>query len=145
MKSHIESVHDRVNDTIEDVCSTQNMIEDARARKKGQKIQQCDQCEYKTGSNAMLRVHKRTKHKDIEGLEQNENSVEDRMTNENSVENRKLHKQINKYISKRRKCELCEKKFNKEATYNKHMNTIHEGRSMVVNTNITSIELNLSK
>ena len=104
---------------------------------------------YKIGSTAMLRVHKRTIHKDI-GLVQKENIVEDKIPNANSGEKRKSNKQPNKYISKRIKCELCEKKFNKETTYKKHMDTIHVGMNKVANTSkdepssSTSIELNLS-
>ena len=69
LKSHMESVHHKENETAEDVCSTQNMIEDARARKNGQIVQQCDQCEYKTASKAMLRMHKRTEHRETENID----------------------------------------------------------------------------
>ena len=117
MKEHIETVHDNKNDTVEDVCSTQNMIADARARKSGQKIQQCDQCEYKTASKAMLRMHNRKEHIEQEGEKEIEVNVVQNMTKEKTK----------KYISKRIKCEICDKKFNKETTYQKHMKSDHVG------------------
>ena len=69
------------DDVVEDVCSTQNMIDDARARKAGQRVQQCDQCEYNTASKAMLRMHRRTKHKEVEHETQKEVIVGDKVLN----------------------------------------------------------------
>ena len=115
LKTHIESVHE--NETVEDVCSTQNMIEDARARKGGQKTQQCDQCEYKTSSKAMLSRHKRNEYVELE------NETEVKVVQNIASEIQKTKK----YVSKRIKCYACDKKFNKESTYLKHRNTDHVG------------------
>ena len=126
LKTHNESVHGNKDDTVEDVCSTQNMIEDARARKSGQSGQQCDQCEYQTASKAMLRMHKRNKHKVVE----NETGVivDQNMRKEDSTEKTK------KYVSKRIKCEHCDRRFNKESRYQKHNKTDHVGLGNYVGT-----------
>ena len=52
--------------------------------------------------------------------------------------NENVHMNKTVYISKRRKCQHCEKRFNKEETYDKHMKNEHNGTQ---NTN-ASIELN---
>ena len=130
MRNTVKNVDD---DVVEDVCSTQNMIGDARARKDGQRVQQCDQCEYNTASKAMLRMHRRTKHKEVEHETQKEVIVGDKVLNENIEEKRKKEKTI-KYIRKRIECQQCEKKFNKASRYNEHKKTFHEGMAKDVST-----------
>ena len=48
MRRHTEIEETNTVAVEEDVCSTQNMIQDARARKRGNIHQQCDICEYST-------------------------------------------------------------------------------------------------
>ena len=112
--------------TDEDVTSTQNMIADARARKGGNTVNKCDQCDFNTASKAMLRLHKRTIHRGREIVAKapiaNKDSIEE------ESEQSKL-KTANKapYITKRIKCDQCEKKFNKESRFRLHMKTVHKG------------------
>ena len=47
-------------------------------------------------------------------------------------------KKTNKYIHKRIKCQQCEKKFNKESTFNTHMKSYHEDQGMDVEVNLVN-------
>ena len=107
------------------------MIEDARARKNGQTVQKCEQCEYKTASKAMLRKHKRTEHRETEEIIVVQNN-DPLPVVQNSNKNKENTKK--KYISKRIQCDHCDKKFNKESRFTVHMKTDHIG----LDTNLRS-------
>ena len=94
LKTHIQSAHEDIQD--EDITSTQNMINDSRARKdqKG-KASKCENCDFKTTSVTILKQHVKRVH---------------------------LVKTTN---SKRIYCNKCDKKFNKESTYKAHMKKAH--------------------
>ena len=129
MRRHTEIEETNTVAVEEDVCSTQNMIQDARARKRGNIHQQCDICEYSTASKAMLRVHRRTTHR--KQVEQSLETEKVPITNSDNTENEnkeKESKKTSKYIRKRKKCEQCDKQFNKESNLIAHMKSVHVGK-----------------
>ena len=46
---------------------------------------------------------------------------------ESLITHKKSHHKTKAVTSKRRQCNLCEKRFNKEITFNQHMKKDHEG------------------
>ena len=123
-KQHEES------NSPDDITSTQNMIEDARARKASKIDKKCDQCDFSTASKAMLRLHVRTKHrineKQREDREEvNTLSASKASTSDVSAENNLTNAKT--YIKKRIKCDHCDKKFNKQERFKLHMETVHKG------------------
>ena len=96
----------------EDITSTQNMINDSRARRelKG-KSNECDKCDYKTGSISLLRQHVKQCSKSSENM--NKSDITE------TVENKKSK-------SKRIQCKKCEQKFNKQTTFKIHMESVHK-------------------
>ena len=64
----------------------------------------CDQCGFKTTSEAVQKQHKILNH------------------SKNGFTNHKT--------SKRKKCAFCEKQFNKEETYKKHIQSTHEMKAL---------------
>ena len=104
------------------------MINDSRERRKlvtlGQEQKlNCDHCEWSTGSKTLLNRHTTTHHKE-NPLKENEMVPKESQKKE--------------YISKRIKCDKCDKKFNKVATFKKHMDLDHEE---VINPNLSSSNL----
>ena len=88
--------------------STQEMIQDSRARREQKIIQfTCEQCGFRSGSETLLKRHKDLNHNEI------------------NATTRKT------YTSKRLKCEYCDKKFNKFETFKKHMKLIHKKEETV--------------
>ena len=136
MRRTTETKLDNAED--DDVCSTQNMIEDARERRRGETEQKCDMCTYTTASKAMLRVHRRTKHREsLKEKQHKEDSTGDKESMENSEEKRNCDDKslkATKYTKKRIQCEKCDKKFNKESRFKSHMKTVHEGLASDVST-----------
>ena len=61
----------------------------------------CDKCGFKTTSKTVLKAHKELHHE----------------------------KKIKQMASKRKECNICGKRFNKETTFNHHMKSLHEGMS----------------
>ena len=108
----------------------------------------CDQCNYKAATKSNLIVHEKTVHEKmkfhcyqcnytattktnlIEHVESNHNhknmvNIEaDNKTDKTDTTVKKT------YISKRIKCKICVKKFNKEETYLKHMKQDHKENSI---------------
>ena len=139
----------------DNTISTQEFIEDARARKKALNNKEnskfkCDKCDYKSGSKTLMYRHINNIHKEIQNPENKKESapvlpstgkkntreeatkpteipivLEER---QNSPENTPKNHPQKKYIHKRLKCEQCDKKFNKKETFKKHMETIHKDR-----------------
>ena len=99
--------------------STQEFINDSRERRKlgtsGKTKLKCDHCEWSTGSKTLLKRHLLNTH-------------ETKIT-----ETPKENTNNKKYISKRIKCEQCDKKFNKEATFTKHMESVHKKVNILLN------------
>ena len=79
----------------------------------------CNQCDHKAITKQDL-----NKHIDLTHIDNNINN------NENDNDDEKIpskNRRSQKYISKRIKCQKCDKKFNKKETYQKHVNKIHGG------------------
>ena len=102
--SHLKMQH--LCDQIEDVTSTQNMIKDSRIRRNlnGREIN-CQNCEYRTKSMALLTLHANICNKNNAIAKEKENNAKK---------------------GKRIYCTKCDKKFNKEQTYSAHMKKIME-------------------
>ena len=82
------------------------MISDSRARRQQNiKLFNCEKCEYKSGSETLMKRHNEVTHDQQTGIS-------------NKIERKA-------YISKRLKFSLCDKKFNKKATYESHVKRIH--------------------
>ena len=80
--------------------STQEIIDDARFRRKNSvKEIHCEQCNYKTGSDTLMKRRNFKEHK--------------------------TQAPPKSYTSKRISCKYCTKKFNKNATFEKHMKESH--------------------
>ena len=84
----------------------------------------CDQCHYQSTKEEDCIRHKETTH-DIPNVEN---------TEENKAHS-KGGKQNKKYVQKRKKCELCEKKFNKSETFDKHMRQVHGSKTNKMKSN----------
>ena len=105
------TLHTQDNDIV---LSTQEMINDARVRRIIRKNEfTCEKCEFKSASEALLRRHDKSHHK------------ETKATSSKKV-----------YTSKRLKCNMCAKKFNKLETFDKHMKTFHETDTSIGNNNL---------
>ena len=139
-------------DTTEDegTLSSQEMIDDARERRlRNAKINQCEQCEFKSASKTLLIRHQQSVH---EGNKYKCDQCEHIATTKGSLEMHKgthhihqcnqcdykdetkggltkhkesIHDNKSKYVSKRIQCENCEKKFNKRETFKIHMEKFH--------------------
>ena len=82
----------------------------ALRRQQNIKLCNCEKCEYKSGSETLMKRHNEVTHDQQTGIG-------------NKIERKA-------YISKRLRCSLCDKKFNKERNYNIHMTIEHkEGHS----------------
>ena len=99
---------------------------------------QCDKCEYSSTSNALLKQHKIIEHEtekiemrprlscDICEFKSTSETVLNQHKNLNHKTTTKNIKKHSTTSSKRKKCEYCDKQFNKEETYNKHVKKAHE-------------------
>ena len=101
---------------MDNILSTQEMINDSRARReKKQKLFKCELCEFTSGSETLIERHTETTHYE-------KTSVSVCKSPKEKCQDKNLKK---KYTSKRLKCKFCEKKFNKEETFTKHMKQSH--------------------
>ena len=129
LEKHIESQH-TVNTYECDITSTQNMIHDSRVRRNlnGKEIH-CENCDFTSKSMTLLTLHTNgcMKHKETLFKKQNK-------TKENQG--------INANKGKRIHCEKCEKKFNKEQTYEAHIKKYHEEYNN--NKKLSQVNLNLN-
>ena len=99
------------------IFSTQNMIEDARARRQyGVKEFNCEQCEFKSSSKTLMHNHIRNSHESENKCDNDEEKVEN--TNQNKLN-----------IRKRFSCETCAFKTTNENLLKRHNNTIHENEN----------------
>ena len=151
----------------EPIPSTQDIIEDSRERRtlkeKGKTHLECEMCPYKSQSKYIMKRHIKTRHE-----EGNETRVENKAEKEgtstqdevfksnpgtgiieerapsNTLENNEVvaSKEVksNKYIPKRIACELCDKKFNKNDTFKKHMEKIHKKKAGGIGSAVKSSE-----
>ena len=138
----IENINNESNNEEELNLNTQELIEDARERKKvsiytiNQNIRiACEQCEFTTASKTLLNRHMRSQHQQHQEEVGKEMRV--RLTCEKcnykttSKTVLKQHVQLNheqkkNKSSKRKVCNVCDKQFNKEATYIHHMKNLHK-------------------
>ena len=136
----------------ENVISTQEMIQDARERRKYNVKQfNCEDCNYKSSSITLLKNHIRIHHNKETSLKDNDQDILEmpkakirqrfacktcsfKTTNDETL---KTHVESNhlpvenqnkkeKSNSKRIHCQFCEKKFNKMETFDKHMKAYHK-------------------
>ena len=143
------------NTEVEIILSTQEMINDARIRRHNKvKISQCNLCDFQSGSETLMTKHKNSVHKEVrypcdqcnyvattkgslsehtqsyhETPKFNCNQCDYMASTKTNLNKHKedIHevKEKVKYVSKRIKCEKCEKKFNKKETFMAHMNKFH--------------------
>ena len=121
--------------------STQNFINDARARRhKGVKTFQCDLCEFKSGSVTLMDRHRESIHKEL-GNTCNQcehiapSEVDLKVHIESSHDKQKNHREStlqekktkSKYVKTRIQCNECDKKFNKKENFRKHTEKYHPG------------------
>ena len=99
---------------------TQEIFQDSRARREKNAIQFT--CGFRSGSETLLKRHKDLNHKENKAVTQPINSNSNATTGKT-------------YISKRLKCEYCDKKFNKIETFEKHKKLIHKKEKKYKNTN----------
>ena len=145
LKSHIDSVHENnTNESDEWQISTQETIEDSRTRRKLATLGKdatlkCSQCEWSTKSKTLLKRHIVRDHVDIHRTVKNptlatstktpeKNPEKETQIKDNPPKNKKIPSKETgkKYVSKRIKCEKCDKKFNKISTFNRHMEEDHK-------------------
>ena len=135
------------NDIMEEEpLSTQELIQDARERRSLKmngkpEIMKCDQCQYTSGSNMLLKNHIEASHKEMRkrlACEVCAFKTTSEVVMKTHVKLNHERKQPNaQNNSKRKVCEICAKRFNKKATYEHHMksahsqNTIQEGQAKV--------------
>ena len=78
----------------------------------------------------MLRLHKRTKHGEIE-KQRKDSEIDIKKVptdnNDNASNENKLENGRKKHISKIIKCNHCDKKFNKESRFKEHMKLVNIG------------------
>ena len=126
------------------------MIEDARERRRNnENTFTCEQCDYKSPSTTLLKKHIKTDHEEIQFHCDQCNYKAATKTNlivhldnnhKNMIDIETVDKTNsiiqNTYISKRSKCEICERKFNKEETYLKHKKQDHKENSSKNNNGV---------
>ena len=84
----------------------------------------CNKCDWSTGSKTLLKKHMLRDHEDSQETPNLTTTVkETQIADENSEILPKETKK--KYIPKRIKCEKCDKKFNKNARFILHMESVH--------------------
>ena len=141
----------------DEVISTQEMIHDARERRKnGTTSFSCEQCNFMSSSKTLFQRHKNQNHKD-KPIETQASKMRKRFTCDEcgfnaAMENiLRKHKETNhepvlpkkvsnlkttsttsKSKSKRINCSQCDKRFNKKETYQKHIAT-HHGKEIQKN------------
>ena len=116
-KAEIIGENQNHSDSNDEDISTQEMINEARARRHcSTKEFTCENCSYKSGSETLVKRHSEKEH----------------------IEN-KITPKIKTYTSKRLKCDHCSKKFNKNATYQKHMEKFHQEIKITSQNNIDHI------
>ena len=111
------------------IISTQEMIEDARARRQFNTQEfQCEKCDYKSGSKTLLKKHNTESHETTMRKRFSCESCPFKTTNESSLKihteathNKTKTKKVITSKSKRIHCNDCKKKFNKEETFKKHI------------------------
>ena len=138
-------MEDGINNDVEICISTQEMIQDARERRKTKMtVFHCEQCDYTSSSKTLLKRHTDHNHNytietptrnmrkrfNCEKCDFNSTQEYDLTKHKNTTHvHRKniLKEKVNKSgnITKRIHCSYCDKKFNKKETFEKHMNTFH--------------------
>ena len=164
--------HENIDETTESIISTQEMIQDARARRDNKvKEFQCDKCKYKSSSKTLIKNHYSVSHNEDQTKNQNINIEKEtatkmrkrfscevctfKTTNTNYLKvhmdttHQKMDNNIknnteNKVTSKRIHCDICGKKFNKQETFNKHIKNEHNTANTQCNIG-RSMELNKKK
>ena len=146
----MESVH-KEEGSEECQISTQEFIEDSRARRTLQKSKnelnlKCNQCEWTTTSKTLLNRHIKADHSsqtntDESPVKATTNSliIEEKEKELVKVKETKVKKKP--YVQKRLKCEYCDKKFNKKERYEKHKESVHIEKSQQVISGIEDSDL----
>ena len=114
----------------EPLVSTQEFIEDARARKllktnESKTKFTCDKCDYNSGSITLHRRHVKQVHEDKIHPVTDNSSIRSENTPKFASSTTKRHDK-KKYVPKRIKCENCEKQFNKKERFKTHMEKVHK-------------------
>ena len=92
----------------------------------------CEHCNFTSSSKAMLNRHIERNHGEQQPQEMRKRYTCDKcefITTSTSIltKHREIqHKQKLIKTSKRKTCEVCNKRFNKEITYNSHMKKVHK-------------------
>ena len=174
----LEKENNESENNESETISTQEMIEDARERRRNNKNTfACKQCDYKSPSTTLLKKYIKSVHEEIQfhcaqcnykaatksnlighektvheiakfycyqcnytattktNLTEHVESNHKNMMNREVVNNTDITTK-NTYISKRIKCKICVKKFNKEETYLKHMKQDHKENSIRGNNGV---------
>ena len=110
----------------------------------------CDKCHYNSGSKTLVKRHMKTVHKestiespttgkkslneDVPKIDETPAFRQGSIPTDKAVESQNKTSEVLKktptkkhYSHKRRKCEQCEKQFNKKETYEAHMKKDHKG------------------
>ena len=124
-KVTLHTKNDQNITTDEDITSTQNMINDSRERRKanGKEIK-CNVCDYKTGSMALLKAHKKNcqNQSNITLNEFNCDKCDYRATDKTNVQRHieSLHGEI------RHDCDKCDFRATEKTTLQRHIESLHE-------------------
>ena len=107
-------------DDNDDILSTQNMIDDARARRH-QKVKEfnCEMCEFRSGSEILRNRHKKAAHEEI--------SYECNMCDHKTVSktNLKMHMERT-HEESQHPCRQCDHKATTNTKLKDHIKSIHE-------------------
>ena len=131
LKRHKEMVHKEKDDQINQSLQPQLLLQ------LNEPIQElklsCDQCEYKADTKPNLKMHVETQHQPLEAVRYSCEQCDYKAFTKPNLKTheetdhhqKKAEKKVAKKSSKRKNCDLCGKKFNKEETYMNHMKKDH--------------------
>ena len=143
-----EATEKRVEDPMP---STQEIIEDARERrimnKKGKTHLECEMCPFKSESKYIMKRHIKTHQStsiqdEVFKSNPGTGTIEARTpSNTEPGENAyKSTSKVSRKVTKRIQCEKCDKKVNKEETFNVHMEKFHKQNPVGIGPDTKSSE-----
>lgn len=88
----------------------------------------CDMCNYKSGSETLMKRHMQNVHKNnpANGQKRISDRSDTEKTNKLVTSNENTPANGKKFIRKRLQCDKCEKKLNKKQMYINHMSSVHK-------------------